>query len=647
MKKLNYYKPQIDGLRALAVLSVIFYHLDLEIYGTKIFNGGFIGVDIFFVISGYLITRIISYELDQNTFKFSLFYKRRIRRILPALVLVKIVTIPFFVYYYLPLELKNTSLQILYSLGFLSNFYFWKSEKNYSLEGLDSPFLHTWSLSIEEQFYIIFPLTLVLLKKKLGGFLIPVFLVLIIGNLFAGSLLSKHFSTFSFYMIIGRLWEFFLGSLTFLIEKKSQNEKKSTSLSLFFSNLGIFLILFSLFFFQHNWSHPSFVTLVPLIGTVLILYFSDKKNFISSFLSFKPLVGVGLLSYSLYLWHFPILSLMNLINTNKIINFFEIKFLLITFTVSTISYFTVERKLRNKDTKFRNVLFFVVGTSILIFVINFIIVKNNGLVLKKNELLNNGKKVTIVNEKCKFNKSSNDFINDEKFFEQISYCKSKYGKAILIVGDSHGRDMFNIFAKFSNQEFIIGLNQGGCRPGLKDCIYQNAYEFIKNNKNLIQKLIFTHRGAFFLTEQAEKNTDNIKRRLPIDEAQFNKTINYVKKLNEIYPLIFLGPHIEPGIVLNSIAIDDLINKKLAKEYIHNINYDMKEVDKILEDTLKYLNIKYISKIKLINFNFYRDYVVDGKLTFSDTDHFTDKGHEYFGKKILKHAELNFLLEERN
>ena len=110
MKKPNYYKPQIDGLRALAVLSVIFCHLDLEIFGTKIFNGGFIGVDIFFVISGYLITRIICNELDQNTFKFSEFYKRRIRRILPALVLVKFVTIPFFVYYYLPLELKNTSL---------------------------------------------------------------------------------------------------------------------------------------------------------------------------------------------------------------------------------------------------------------------------------------------------------------------------------------------------------------------------------------------------------------------------------------------------------------------------------------------------------------------------------------------------------
>ena len=204
MKKLNYYKPQIDGLRALAVLSVIFYHLDLELFGTKIFEGGFIGVDIFFVISGYLITRIISNDLDQGKFKFSTFYKRRVRRILPALVLVKIITIPFFIYFYLPLELKNISLQILYSLGFLSNFYFWKLEKDYSLEGLDSPFLHTWSLSVEEQFYIIFPLTLVLLKRKFAAYLIPIFIILIIGNLFASNFLSKHFPTFSFYMIIGR-----------------------------------------------------------------------------------------------------------------------------------------------------------------------------------------------------------------------------------------------------------------------------------------------------------------------------------------------------------------------------------------------------------------------------------------------------------
>lgn len=640
MKKLNYYKPQIDGLRALAVLSVIFYHLDLELFGTKIFEGGFIGVDIFFVISGYLITRIISNDLDQGKFKFSTFYKRRVRRILPALVLVKIITIPFFIYFYLPLELKNISLQILYSLGFLSNFYFWKLEKDYSLEGLDSPFLHTWSLSVEEQFYIIFPLTLVLLKRKFAAYLIPIFIILIIGNLFASNFLSKHFPTFSFYMIIGRLWEFFLGSITFLIEKKNLNKKIDTSLSLFFSIIGLLLILISLFFFKQSWSHPSLITLFPLMGTILVLYFCDKRNFISSFLSFKPLVGIGLLSYSLYLWHFPILSLMNLVNTNKIINFFEVKFLLITFIMSTVSYFIVEKKLRKKSTKFRNVFFFVTGISMIILVTNFIIVKNNGIILKKNELLDNIKKVTTVDEKCKFNKSVNNFINDLKFYEQISYCKSKYGKAVLIVGDSHGRDMFNIFAKFSNQQFIIGLNQGGCRPGLKDCIYQNALKFIKNNKNLIQKLIFTHRGAFFLTEKSE-NQNNSKWRLPIDEAQFNKTINYVEKLNKIYPLIFLGPHIEPGIVLNSIAIDDLVNKKLEKEYSHNINFDMEEVDKILEDKLKSLNIEYISKIKLIDFNFYNDFVVDGKLTFYDTDHFTDKGHEYFGKKILKHEKLNF------
>jgi len=640
MKKLNYYKPQIDGLRALAVLSVIFYHLDLELFGTKIFEGGFIGVDIFFVISGYLITRIISNDLDQGKFKFSTFYKRRVRRILPALVLVKIITIPFFIYFYLPLELKNISLQILYSLGFLSNFYFWKLEKDYSLEGLDSPFLHTWSLSVEEQFYIIFPLTLVLLKRKFAAYLIPIFIILIIGNLFVSNFLSKHFPTFSFYMIIGRLWEFFLGSITFLVEKKNYNKKIDTSLSLFFSIIGLLLILSSLFFFKQSWSHPSLVTLLPLMGTILVLYFCDKRNFISSFLSFRPLVGIGLLSYSLYLWHFPILSLMNLASTNKIINFFEVKFLLITFFMSTVSYFIVEKKLRKKSTKFRNVFFFVTGISILILVTNFIIVKNNGIILKKNELLDNIKKVTTVDEKCKFNKSVNNFINDLKFYEQISYCKSKYGKAVLIVGDSHGRDMFNIFAKFSNQQFIIGLNQGGCRPGLKDCIYQNALKFIKNNKNLIQKLIFTHRGAFFLTEKSEKH-NNSKWRLPVDEAQFNKTINYVEKLNKIYPLIFLGPHIEPGIVLNSIAIDDLVNKKLEKEYSHNINFDMEEVDKILEDKLKSLNIEYISKIKLIDFNFYNDFVVDGKLTFYDTDHFTDKGHEYFGKKILKHEKLNF------
>ena len=166
------YRPEIDGLRAIAVGAVIFYHAQTTILGYQAFEGGFIGVDIFFVISGYLITLIILKELvTTGTFSFKHFYERRIRRILPALLFVMLVSLPFAWMYLLPSNLIDFSKSILYSLGFSSNFYFHYSGQQYGAQsGLLKPFLHTWSLSVEEQYYILFPIVLLITFKYLENF---------------------------------------------------------------------------------------------------------------------------------------------------------------------------------------------------------------------------------------------------------------------------------------------------------------------------------------------------------------------------------------------------------------------------------------------------------------------------------------------
>ena len=160
MEKRIKYRPEIDGLRAVAVISVILYHAQISFSHYELFRGGFIGVDIFFVISGYLITSIIYKELIfQGSFSFKNFYERRVRRILPILLLVILSSIPFAWLYLLPVNFVDYSKSILFSLGFNSNFYFWSSGLSYGAESaLFKPFLHTWSLSVEEQFYILFPL---------------------------------------------------------------------------------------------------------------------------------------------------------------------------------------------------------------------------------------------------------------------------------------------------------------------------------------------------------------------------------------------------------------------------------------------------------------------------------------------------------
>ena len=171
------YRPEIDGLRAIAVVSVILYHAQITIFGYQPFKGGFIGVDIFFVISGYLITSIILKELvTTGTFSFKYFYERRIRRILPVLLFVMVVSLTFAWIYFPPYDLLNLSKSILYSLGFSSNFYFHYSGQEYATVGLRNPFLHTWSLSIEEQYYILFPIVLLITFKYFNKYLIHIFI---------------------------------------------------------------------------------------------------------------------------------------------------------------------------------------------------------------------------------------------------------------------------------------------------------------------------------------------------------------------------------------------------------------------------------------------------------------------------------------
>ena len=212
--KINY-RPEIDGLRAIAVISVIFYHAQIELFNHKLFLGGFIGVDIFFVISGYLITSIILKELHvTGNFSFSKFYERRIRRILPALLLIMLASLPLAWLYLLPTSLVDFSKSILYSLGFGSNFYFHFSGEEYgAISGFFKPMLHTWSLSVEEQYYILFPIILLISLRFFKNYLIVIFLIRFLLSLVIADWGSKNYPSFTFYVLPTRGWELLAGSI--------------------------------------------------------------------------------------------------------------------------------------------------------------------------------------------------------------------------------------------------------------------------------------------------------------------------------------------------------------------------------------------------------------------------------------------------
>ena len=228
------YRPEIDGLRAIAVSAVILYHAQITIFGYQPFKGGFIGVDIFFVISGYLITSIILKELiTTGSFSFKHFYERRIRRILPALLFVMLVSLPFAWMSLLPSSFVDFSKSILYSLGFSSNLYFWSSGQEYGAQsGLLKPFLHTWSLSVEEQFYILFPIILLITFKYFKRYLIHILISGFVISLGLAEWTSRNYPSASFYFLHTRMWELLMGSILAYFEITKGHRSKNKILNL-------------------------------------------------------------------------------------------------------------------------------------------------------------------------------------------------------------------------------------------------------------------------------------------------------------------------------------------------------------------------------------------------------------------------------
>ena len=426
--KINY-RPEIDGLRSIAVVSVILYHAQIVIFNFQPFKGGFIGVDIFFVISGYLITSIIIRELnDKGSLSFKNFYLRRARRILPALLFVILASIPFSWVYLYPIDLFNYSKSILYSVGFASNFFFHFSGLEYgSPEGLLKPFLHTWSLAVEEQYYIIFPIVLVFTYKYFRKYLIHTLSISLIVSLFLGEWGSRNYPSSTFYLLHARVWELVFGSLVAYFEIKLGHRCEKKFLCQVFSSMGLFLIICSILFFDNKIFHPSFYTLFPVIGVTLILWFSNKEDIITRILSHSSFVKVGLISYSLYLWHYPIFSFAKNLEIFFNNNIEKLVLIILTFIIATLTYFFVEQPAR----KFYSLkkFFLILLTSIfIIFIYTVTVIKNDGFVKRL--------KVKNYQEKHTYSYLTQD--GKHCFNRKTDFCNfNSHEKKIILLGDSH------------------------------------------------------------------------------------------------------------------------------------------------------------------------------------------------------------------
>lgn len=414
---MQYYRSDIDGLRALAVFGVILFHA-----GTPFITGGFLGVDVFLVISGFLITRILIDNAENNKFSFLDFYSRRFRRIYPALLTMITIVSVINLFIMLPYDLKNYGQSIVASILSANNILLYLTSGYWSTAAEFKPLYHTWTLAVEEQYYIVIPFLIYFIHKikpKNTNSLLFYTLSLLFVASFSFCYIYQDNREFTFLMLFSRAWELLAGAIAAIIYKKTNINNN------YLSTLGFILIVFSYFYIDKNSFHPGLVTLLPVIGTTLIVLFNrNTNNFLFKLLSIKPIVLMGLISYSLYLWHQPIFAGIRLVSQEQPQTLYFIIAILPIILISYLSWRFIEKPFRNTAIipEKKSVTILVVWSIALLFY-GFILHKTYGF-------QNNFKKFSYEG-------------NPQAYVDQAYKYQKKETASILILGDSFARDLIN------------------------------------------------------------------------------------------------------------------------------------------------------------------------------------------------------------
>jgi len=388
------YRPDIDGLRAVAVLSVIAFHLS----GNWL-PGGYLGVDIFFVISGYLITNVIWREALSGNFSIARFYERRIRRIAPALCVVLLAVSAVSAALLLPVDLVGYTKSLFASLGFVANIYFWRDTNYFARTAEFKPLLHLWSLGVEEQFYIFFPLLVLLCTRLRRGLLLPTVVILSLFSLAAdATLIRVGGSAPAFYLIPTRAWELGAGSLLTLLPA---SRPLSAALRHLLATAAAGLLLLALLYPAFTLHEHVPEALWAVLGSSLVLFLgSVGGNWLSRALSSSLPVGIGLISYSLYLWHWPILVFLRYYLVAEPGAPALAAAVALMFLLAYLSWRFVERHFRNRTMPVRQVLVWTCSGSLAVALFAAVLLANHGFPVRLNAETSRINSAVDTNYRC-------------------------------------------------------------------------------------------------------------------------------------------------------------------------------------------------------------------------------------------------------
>lgn len=603
---MNRYRKEIDGLRAIAVLAVIFFHFDFSI-----FQGGYLGVDIFFVISGYLITSIIIQQTDSNNFKLIKFYERRARRIIPILFVVILVSYLLHFSYMLPGKLVEFTNSILATLFFLSNFYFWSVIDYFNQTASNSPLLHTWSLAVEEQFYLFFPIFIILITHFKKKYILYLIIILCVLSFLLSLFLFEHYPRANFYFTFTRAWEIFVGCICAYLHIKNK-----TNFNIFFCYAGAILIFTSLIFLKEKTAFPPYLNLLPVIGTCFIILFSYQENLFIKVLSSRIFVKIGLISYSLYLWHQVFFSFLFLYFKKE--NYFYGSFLclFLTFMLSFYSWKYIEKPFRSDNIiKLKTFLNFILSMFFIIISICILTLYYNGFPERYNAENQN-----LVNQSLSANAKYTE-SSFKKYLNQPFMDNTK--KNILIIGDSFGQDLSNILDttpitnKFEISTLIFSHH---CKKLFKH-----------DSVSMVNKLCPHKQKNYKIYDALISEADIVFLAINWNLDQYKRSDKVLSELKKV----MIGKTIILGIKdFGNVKIENLLKipSEKRKDALFETSKKFIIINSYLSESLKN---SYIDQFRLICKKNYQcpKFNNDGELLSYDGKHLTKEGVEFFREKI--------------
>lgn len=574
------------------------------------------------------------------------FYVRRARRILPALLLVMAVCFPFAWFWMLPAQFKDFAQSVGAISVFSSNVLFWKESGYFALDAELKPLLHTWSLAVEEQFYIFFPLLMIFTLRR-GGWRPAILAISVIGvaSLTLSEVLWRLSPDANFYLLPSRAWELLVGSFCAVVILRAR-PKPNALLAL----AGFVVLTATIFLFDGSLPFPSLWALIPVAGTALIILYCDGTGVTGWILTSRPAVGVGLISYSAYLWHQPLLAFARLRLAHEPETWMVLTLSLLSLALGWLSWRYVERPFRRPVGTQTQVL----GTAAAICILGVAVggaLSVSGVqsrwfmasVSPENQtvLRNIDRMQTLDHSKLLDDGACRFVVHPDRAEDLARFdaCAAANGKALVIFGDSHSQDIYQGLSQALDRPFVVHVPQDACRPHIpgSPCKGSPLATFLTGRAAEIEQAIYTQAGFWLLQsdishERAIFLTGDAPRADP-NPRKIRMVADFLEGLALPYPVTWLGPRIEPHIPLVNLLARDCRDAPALLHLRPEHRDIFARLDAAISQELASRPIVYASIINLVDFDEAKDVYTCDDLYWSDGDHWSPKGELRFGARL--------------